>query len=505
MENAIRTYQKDIIEAISRAIKNEQKEIIIQMSIGTGKSTVIKKLLEHLELVSTTLLITSTRLSAELWEERINEQKNIKICPYTDELLNNHEEKYIIVENSEDISNQKYQYLQELFSGSTFIFFCSTIPKKNSWINEKKIDYSYTLKENIEEGYLNPKFISKRNFEHLIFKLLVLSDYTIEIEPRIEYKNGIFRPDFIIAKGKNKKIIEVKEYKSEFISNTILNGAVRQIKTYQKAWQDANKEAIQPILIVSCQVSDELKESYYQESRVLIIDISNLLYLLQDNDEMMKLLTTCVHYNIYPVPPKNILDILALPIEEKKIEESIHQNLEAFELIERLETMPYGRNDNVDKKYEKLCVDIVNYLFKTEFTRMLEQHSTEDQMFRMDLICGLKGASKFWNILIKHYDTRFVVFEFKNYEEKISQNLIYITEKYLHHATLRNVAIIISRKGFSTNAHQAANGILTKDGKLVIDISDEDIITMLRMKADEEDASDYMLDKLEQWLMSISK
>lgn len=116
---------------------------------------------------------------------------------------------------------------------------------------------------------------------------------------------------------------------------------------------------------------------------------------------------------------------------------------------------------------------------------MSEQNSTEDKMFRMDLVCGLKGASEFWKILIQHYNTRFVVFEFKNYEDEIDQNLIYITEKYLYNA------VIISRNGFSHNARKAATGILTESGKLIIELKDDDIINMLS--------------KLEEYLMSISK
>ena len=136
---------------------------------------------------------------------------------------------------------------------------------------------------------------------------------------------------------------------------------------------------------------------------------------------------------------------------------------------------------------------------------MIEQNSTEDEMFRMDLVCGIKGSSEFWKILVQHYNTRFVVFEFKNCKDEINQNLIYITEKYLYNAVLRNVAIIISRNGFSHNASKAATGILTENGKLIIDLNDNDIITMLRLKADKQDPSDYMLDKLENYLMSISK
>ena len=45
--------------------------------------------------------------------------------------------------------------------------------------------------------------------------------------------------------------------------------------------------------------------------------------------------------------------------------------------------------------------------------------------------------------------------------------MIYITEKYLFNAALRNVAIVISRKGFSDGACFAAKGCLKENGKMI--------------------------------------
>ena len=106
-------------------------------------------------------------------------------------------------------------------------------------------------------------------------------------------------------------------------------------------------------------------------------------------------------------------------------------------------------------------------------------------------------------MLVQHYNSHFVVFEFKNYSKPIDQNLIYITEKYLFDTALRNVAIIISRKGFSKAAKFAAEGCLKEHGKLILDITSEDLIEMLKLKSDK--AADFVLDKLEEFLMGISK
>ena len=86
--------------------------------------------------------------------------------------------------------------------------------------------------------------------------------------------------------------------------------------------------------------------------------------------------------------------------------------------------------------------------------------------------------------------------------KEIDQNLIYITEKYLFDAALRNVAIIISRKGFSKSAKFAAEGCLKEHGKLILDVTDKDLIEMLKHS---DEATEYLLTKLEEFLMGISK
>lgn len=76
-------------------------------------------------------------------------------------------------------------------------------------------------------------------------------------------------------------------------------------------------------------------------------------------------------------------------------------------------------------------------------------------------------------------------------------------EKYLFNAALRNVAIIISRKGFSPSVKFAAEGYLKEHEKLILNITDDDLVKMLKLKSDK--AADHILGKLEDFLMGISK
>lgn len=509
-DNKLRGYQKEIIDTIIDKVNKNAKEIFIEMPTGTGKSTVIKNLIKNLSPSKKILVLTSAKIIEDQYITDLKEYKNIEIYNYCRKEFINKDFSYIIIDNAERMPEGKYISICEKFKNSILIFFCSRmqrIKKNERWIDKKTIDYSISLERVIEEGYINP-YHSESKFLDFVEKLFYHLDIVDgEKDVKIQIDNRVAsRIDFVLEKDNKKILVEVKNYRSNFIQNATIYEAIEQVQYYKKIWRLKKKEDAKAVLIVSGNVSDEVKQLCYKEKEILIIDMSNLLYLVQDNDDLLKELMKDIQYTIYnsiPKPPLNseIFNINKLD----KNNESVKETNKAINYIYRLEHLHYGKIDKNDKKYEELCVEIIRFLFQTEFTKMSEQNSTEDKMFRMDLVCGLKGNSEFWKILVQHYNTRFVVFEFKNYEDEIDQNLIYITEKYLYNAVLRNVAIIISRNGFSHNASKAATGILTENGKLIIDLNDNDIITMLRMKADRQEPSDYMLNKLEDYLMSISK
>lgn len=104
------------------------------------------------------------------------------------------------------------------------------------------------------------------------------------------------------------------------------------------------------------------------------------------------------------------------------------------------------------------------------------------------------------------FNTKYIVFEFKNYENKISQNEIYTTEKYLYDTALRKVAIIISRKGANDNALIAAKGCLRENGKLIICWSDNDLIRLMEIKdKGEKTVAEQLSNDLDELLIKLEK
>lgn len=268
------------------------------------------------------------------------------------------------------------------------------------------------------------------------------------------------------------------------------------------------------LLIVLSKIPTFQKDEIYKRYHIIVWDIENLVFYCKNNPSLLKQLYQITYFPIdyiegQPSDESKEANLSMVIFDNGLVAEAKKEADETDELIQRLNNCVSGRENSAE--YESVCEDILRTLFEANyFNRLTRQHKTNDEHFRMDLIGSLKtnqnneeSMHPLWQMLVQHYNSHFVVFEFKNYDKEIDQNLIYITEKYLYNAALRNVAIIISRKGFSQSAQFAAEGCLKEHGKLILNITDDDLIEMLKLKSDK--AADFILGKLEDFLMGISK
>ena len=70
---------------------------------------------------------------------------------------------------------------------------------------------------------------------------------------------------------------------------------------------------------------------------------------------------------------------------------------------------------------------------------------------------------------------------------------------------LRNVAIIVAKNGFDDNSTWAAKGSLREYGKLILLLTIDDIKTMYNMKKEQDDPSEFLLNKLDAMLSELEK
>lgn len=295
--------------------------------------------------------------------------------------------------------------------------------------------------------------------------------------------------DFV-AEKKERYVIEVKSRAGSF-----LNRAAIILQENTEKYNEGKHIKAKGMLVVADLVDSTLRlaiENTYPN--VELIDISQLLYSVHNDEVLRKKLIGCLDFSTDKIKLKK----WELVKPRKAASGSAL-------LVNHLKKLKCGKDGY--SEYEKICIDILTYLFDDALYKIEPQKTSNKDLFRFDAVARIKSGEKndFWNIVEINYNSRFILFEFKNYGKKIEQTQIYTTEKYLYDKALRRVGIVISRKGASDNALWAAKGCLRENGKLILNLSDSDLIEMIGIKERGEDPSDYLMEVLKDMLLQLEK
>lgn len=299
--------------------------------------------------------------------------------------------------------------------------------------------------------------------------------------------------DMRADKGNEHLIIEVKTW----FQGTVGYGVLK--RTAEQLLAAAEEENGEPTLVVAYPYPEEIRERLSSNETIKIIDVQNLLDMTQGDIDLENRLQASLNYSLYTVqsvkPSAVHLEKTGKNIEDKKIEDLI-KTIESWE-----------PQENKFTQYENTCVEVLKCLFSEDLDLWREQQTANDGLYRSDLICKIHNGNQkeFWNIAERHFNSKYIVFEFKNHKGVIRQNEVVLTAKYLYPKALRNVAILISANGADKGAEREMRGNLRNDEKLMIGLSNLDLINMLRIKADNEDPSQYLSDKLGDILIDLEK
>lgn len=297
--------------------------------------------------------------------------------------------------------------------------------------------------------------------------------------------------DFTIKKNGSQFDVDIKYSKN--INNDFFKNATKRMEKYKRNF----------IFVTTGYVSGKHTQNFIISSESIIIDIADLLYIVQNNAEMKNELLEFIDFNTDKIEVKESDSIRRLKIKQlPPVEISYNQ------YIQRLEdwriTIENRQNSN---EFEKLCTEVLRVLFPDDLALWKEQQKSNDDLYRFDLVCRIKDniTTGFWNLLENRFNSKYIIFEYKNYAKKITQKEIYTTEKYLYLKALRSVAFIISRKGADKNADIAIRGCLRENGKLIISLTIDDLIKMLNEKSKGFDPSEYLYEILDCMLLDLEK
>lgn len=163
----------------------------------------------------------------------------------------------------------------------------------------------------------------------------------------------------------------------------------------------------------------------------------------------------------------------------KNKEFTLTQNNNSSLYKERLNNCVSGKKDW--SKYEELCIEIFEYLFKNGFRNYIveKQSNTDSGILRRDLIINNlpKETNSFWGDIKSTYGSNLIICEFKNYTEPLNSNTLYNTTKYLNNQN--RVILTFSRNGLDESAKNLQLRLLKERKMLILSLTDKDVYHML--------------------------
>lgn len=321
--------------------------------------------------------------------------------------------------------------------------------------------------------------LSREYFELLCVKLLQAEGYTVQELERRGQDIGI---DLELLDQNNQKIaVEIKFFKRLRTSTRYLKDAASQLKRGADLIS-----ADRMILITSMMLPVHIREDI-QSSGVEVKDsrwIRNTLINFPDIEKEFETLVA----------------------NQESIESSLSPGIQveqrAQELIERLRNLDCGKD--TWKEYENICIDILNYLFLPPFKVPKVQSRSKDGLDRRDAVYPIGNGHAFWEELKRDTHSRFAVAEFKNYCEAPSQKEVESIQQYLFVKAKRMFGILCSRHSPSESALKARRRAWIEFDKMIIFVSDDDMIDMLTIKGSVEEPAEVIDSQLEEFWLELA-
>jgi hypothetical protein len=170
--------------------------------------------------------------------------------------------------------------------------------------------------------------------------------------------------------------------------------------------------------------------------------------------------------------------------------------------VTRLAAIPKGHAGWKD--YELLGAEILTKIFTPALGPPEIQNRSEDGLDIMDAIFPIRAVAPPWSLVRSEYATRFVVAEFKNYTDPIGQKEVEAIAQYLWQKAQRQFGIVVTRLPPGPPALAQRRRKWIEDNKMIVILTDDDLLEMLQMRESERDPFDVIDAHLEAFLRTLS-
>ena len=181
---------------------------------------------------------------------------------------------------------------------------------------------------------------------------------------------------------------------------------------------------------------------------------------------------------LYGLYTKSKIVLSASIPPESAADESIETKVNAFkEVLNGIEA-----GEKHWSKYQSLVVDILEFLLCPPLGSPEVELADKDKRNRRDIIFENSANDGFWKIVRDNYEGHYVVVDAKNYAKPLTKRPILDISHYLKVYGCGLFSIIVSRKGYSPSGDHAAKEQWIGSHKMIVSLSDEDIVKMLELK-----------------------
>lgn len=332
-------------------------------------------------------------------------------------------------------------------------------------------------------------------FEDLVRRILEANNFQIDVN-LIRGDRGF---DFLGQFGDESWAIEVKYYRTARVRSSLIESAAARVIN-----NGIGRKTDKGMLVISSFLPGDIRLSLEEKFNIIFVDQIDLRTLAAANpsliDELDALLELGPEFIDKKISSKRRLHDSGVKLSGAS---SPPVDRKGTDLCEELKSLKRG--GSTWSKYEDICERILKYLFPNDLQGWHKQKSTDGGANRYDFVCRVRPNTEYWRFIVDHLNSRYVVFEFKNYSEKIKQGQVLTTEKYLLERGLRKVAIMFTRLGADRNATSMMQGAMREHGKLILALDDEIVCKMLHMKEQGEDPTDFLFELTDDFLLSLPR
>jgi Holliday junction resolvase-like predicted endonuclease len=354
---------------------------------------------------------------------------------------------------------------------------------------------------------------SKRylEFEKLVADIFRAEGFEVAENYRFQYGSTVYEVDLLlVSKTQATAVVEVKLFRTLSLPTDILLQVATRIEhVRQRLRRDRAvfvTSARIPLAHQRAVVSDSPRLAIYDHDSLKALAAKYPDLALRLEELFRETLIRSDAASVLPIEETTSTKILTEPSDTEAIAEAPIADEEITKgkaLCSQLHAVKSGRKES--RKFESAVEAALRYIFATDLVSWSSQKVTDTGMSRYDLIARVSSKDDVWQMIKDRFHSQYVIFECKNYVDPIRQGEIYTTEKYLHQKALRGVAFIISRKGAHESALSAARGALREHGKLIVNLSVDDVCEMLALKDATQDHNGFLFDKVDDMLMKLER